>query len=90
MFSDVIGHKDVVERLKNVLRSGRIANAYIFSGPADVGKEFVAMSFAKALNCLSNEERGEDSCDECISCRKIDDGNHADVMVIRPASARLI
>lgn len=89
MFSDVIGHKDVLERLKNALRSGRIANAYIFAGPAEVGKELVAINFAKALNCLSNEERGEDSCDKCISCRKIDDGNHADVMVIRPEGARL-
>jgi DNA polymerase-3 subunit delta' len=86
MFSDVIGHKEVVDRLRNAIRSGRIANAYIFSGPADVGKEFVAINFAKALNCLSN---GEDSCDECISCRKIDDGNHADVMVIRPEGTRL-
>jgi DNA polymerase-3 subunit delta' len=86
MFSDVIGHKEVVERLKNTIRSGRIANAYIFCGPADVGKEFVAINFAKALNCLSN---GEDSCDKCISCRKIDDGNHADVMVIRPEGTRL-
>lgn len=86
MLSDVIGHKEIVERLKNALRSGRIANAYIFSGPPDVGKEFVAINFAKALNCLSN---GEDSCDKCISCRKIDDGNHADVMVIRPESTRL-
>lgn len=88
MFSDVIGHKDVLERLKNALRSGRIANAYIFSGPAEVGKELVAINFAKALNCLSNE-RGEDSCGKCISCRKIDDGNHADVMVIRPEGVRL-
>lgn len=86
MFSNVIGHKEVVERLRNAIRSGRIANAYIFSGPAGVGKEFVAINFAKALNCLSNDE---DSCDECISCRKIDDGNHTDVMVIRPEGTRL-
>lgn len=86
MFSHVIGHKEVVEKLKNALRSGRIANAYIFAGPEGVGKEFVAINFAKALNCLSH---GEVPCDECISCRKIDDHNHADVMVIRPESTRL-
>ncbi len=45
MFSDVIGHKEIVERLKNALRSGRIANAYIFSGPVGVGKEFVATNY---------------------------------------------
>ncbi len=86
MFSDVIGHKDVIERLKNALRSGRIANSYIFSGPVDVGKEFVAINFAKALNCLTD---GEDACDECISCRKIDDGNHPDVTVVRPEGKSL-
>jgi DNA polymerase-3 subunit delta' len=82
----VIGHKEVVERLKNALHSGRIANAYIFSGPSNVGKEFVAINFAKALNCLSE---GDDSCNECIACRKIDDGNYADVMMIRPEGTRL-
>lgn len=86
MFSDVIGHKEAVERLRKALRSGRIANSYIFSGPADVGKEFVAMNFAKALNCLSDDDV---PCDECISCRKIDDGNHPDVAVIRPEGTRL-
>jgi DNA polymerase-3 subunit delta' len=86
MFSDVIGHEEVLEKLKNALRSDRIANAYIFSGPDSVGKELVAMNFTKALNCLINRE---DPCDKCISCRKIDDENHADVMVIRPEGTRL-
>lgn len=86
MFSDVIGHKEVVEWLKSALRSGRIANSYIFSGPENIGKEFVAINFAKALNCISDNE---DSCDECISCRKIDDGNHPDIVVIRPQGTRL-
>ena len=86
MFSDVIGHKEVIESLKNALRSDRVANAYIFSGPEEVGKEFVAINLAKGLNCLSD---GEVPCDKCISCRKIDDGNHGDVMVIRPEGTRL-
>ena len=86
MFSDVIGHKETLERLKNALCSHRIANSYIFSGPTDIGKEFVAVNFAKALNCLSD---GEDSCDQCISCRKIDASNHPDVVVIRPEGARV-
>lgn len=86
MFSDVIGQSEVIEKLKSIIRSGRIANAYIFSGPDEIGKEFVAVNFAKALNCLSD---GEDACDKCISCRKIDDGNHADVRIIRPEGTRL-
>ena len=86
MFSDVIGHKEILEQLKNALSADRIANSYIFSGPAGVGKEFVAINFAKALNCLSD---GEDSCDKCISCRKINDSNHPDVVIIRPEGTRL-
>lgn len=86
MFSDVIGHSNVVEKLKNIIKSNRIANAYIFSGPSNVGKEFVATNFAKALNC---KEFNDDCCDKCVSCRKIDDGNHPDVRVIYPEGAKL-
>lgn len=86
MFSDVIGHSDVIDKLRNIMKSNRIANAYIFSGPSDVGKEFVAINFAKALNCT---EIKEDSCDRCVSCRRIDDGNHTDVRIIRPEGAKL-
>lgn len=86
MFSDLIGHNNIIESLKNVLRSGRVANAYIFAGPSNVGKELVALNFAKALNCLNNPD---DPCDRCISCKKIDDGNHADIMTIRPDGTRI-
>ena len=86
MFSHVIGHKEAIERLRSALRSGRIANSYIFSGPTGIGKEFVAINFAKALNCLANVD---DPCDECISCRKINDSNHPDVVIVRPEGARI-
>ena len=86
MFSDVIGHSDVIGNLKNIIKSGRIANAYIFAGPSDVGKELVAINFAKALNCT--EVKG-DFCDQCVSCRRINDGNHTDVRLIRPDGAKL-
>lgn len=86
MFSDVIGHSNVIDRLKNIIKSGRIANAYIFSGPSDVGKKFVAINFAKALNC---KEFKDDCCDKCVSCRRINDGNHSDVRIIRPDGTKL-
>jgi len=86
MFSDVIGHSDVIDRLKKIIKSERIANAYIFAGPSEVGKEFMAINFAKALNCT---EVIEDSCDKCVSCRRIDDGNHTDVRIIHPEGAKL-
>jgi len=86
MFADIIGHSDIIDKLRNIIKSNRIANAYIFAGPSDVGKEFVAINFAKALNCT---EVKEDSCDHCVSCRRIDDENHTDVRIIRPEGAKL-
>jgi len=86
MFSDVIGHDEVIKNLRNVIISHRIANGYIFSGPDEVGKELMAISFAKALNC---KEMEGDFCDKCVSCRRINDGNHTDVRVISPEGAKL-
>lgn len=86
MFNQIIGHNKNIELLQNILRTNKIANAYLFAGPPNIGKEFVAVSFAKALNCLQSEA---DACDECLSCRKIDDGNHPDVRIIRPEGAWL-
>jgi DNA polymerase-3 subunit delta' len=86
MFSDVIGHSEVIKNLKNAIASGRLANGYIFAGPDEVGKEFLAVSFAKALNC---KELVGDFCDKCVSCRRINDGNHTDVSIISPDGAKL-
>lgn len=84
MFSQIIGHNKNIELLQNILRTNRVANAYLFAGPPNIGKEFVAVNFAKAINCLELET---DACDRCLSCRKIDDGNHPDVWIIRPEGA---
>jgi DNA polymerase-3 subunit delta' len=84
MFTQVIGHHKNIELLQNILRTNKVANAYLFAGPPNIGKEFVAVNFAKALNCLESEP---DACDRCISCRKIDDSNHPDVQIIRPEGA---
>jgi len=84
MFNQIIGHNKNIELLQNILRTNKVSNAYLFAGPPNIGKEFVAVNFAKALNCLESEA---DACDRCISCRKIDDSNHPDVRIIRPEGA---
>jgi DNA polymerase-3 subunit delta' len=84
MFNQVIGHQKNIELLQNILRTDKIAAAYLFAGPPNIGKEFVALNFAKALNCLEAEA---DACGKCLSCRKIDDGNHPDMRIIRPEGA---
>lgn len=78
-FIDVIGQETAVRILQDELDSGRINHAYLFLGKDGVGKKTLAFQFAKALNC---QEKGEDSCDNCINCRRIDHFNHPDVKLI--------
>jgi DNA polymerase-3 subunit delta' len=81
-FKDIRGNKEAVSFLRESASSGRVANAYIFSGQEGIGKTFTALAFAKAINCLSPD--GDLSCDRCPSCKKIDSSNHPDVFVISP------
>lgn len=72
-----------VEILQRSLQRGRLAHAYLFVGDRGAGKADAARELAKAVNC----ERGkDDACDACLSCRKIDSGNHPDVQWVRPES----
>ncbi|MBL7995370.1 DNA polymerase III subunit gamma/tau [bacterium] len=86
-FDDVIGQEHITTTLKNAIESGRIAHAYIFSGPRGVGKTTTARIFAKAINC----EKGGPTvtpCNECLSCTEITGGRSLDVLEIDGASNR--
>jgi len=86
-FQAIIGNERAIGLLTSSIEQGRVAHAYLFAGPAGVGKGLVAREFAKALNC----ERGETRpCDDCVTCRKIDHGTHPDVLWFRPAGAMRI
>lgn len=80
-FSDIIGHDHNIEILRRSIEKGRLHHAYIFSGPDGVGKRLMALSLAKALNCT---ETTTDFCGHCISCKKIEGGNHPGVRVVEP------
>ncbi|HTZ39887.1 MAG TPA: DNA polymerase III subunit gamma/tau [Syntrophales bacterium] len=86
VFEDVIGQDHVVTTLRNAIRLGRVAHAFIFSGPRGVGKTSVARILAKALNC----EKGpsEIPCNVCTNCREITEGTSMDVREIDGASNR--
>ena len=80
-FSHILGQEKAIAVLRNALRNDRVPQAYLFSGYEGVGKKFSASMLAKALNC---REKEDDACDICISCHKIDSGNHPDVRIIEP------
>ena len=84
MEQPIVGHEQIITQLHHAFRSNRIAGAYLFVGPASVGKETVAIHFAKSINCL---EFGESACGDCISCRKTDVGNHPDTQIVSPSGA---
>ena len=83
-FDEVIGQKHIIETLKNSIKSGRFAHAYLFSGTRGVGKTTVARLLAKALSC-ENLKDGE-PCNQCESCKSINNSSMVDVQEIDGAS----
>ena len=75
----VIGQSKAVNSLKRGIAERRLSHAYIFAGPQHVGKMTLAINFAQALNCLSEDK----PCGECHTCHRIASGNHPDIQVIR-------
>src|SRR5262245_60093186 len=85
-FDEVVGQEHVGQALRNAIRSGRVAHAYLFTGARGVGKPSTARIFAKALNC-PNAVDGV-PCNECDVCRAIAAGADIDVLEIDGASNR--
>ncbi|MBP3395415.1 MAG: DNA polymerase III subunit gamma/tau, partial [Lentisphaeria bacterium] len=83
-FSDMVGQEHIARTLKNAIRTGHIAHAYLFVGPRGIGKTTSARIFAKALNCKRPVD-GE-SCCECSSCKSIADETNVDIIEIDAAT----
>ena len=76
-FKAVIGQEHLKEHLQNAIAGGKVSHAYLIEGEIGSGKEFIAKTFVRILQC----ERGrEEACGECRSCKQIDSKNHPDVI----------
>ncbi|MFZ5646181.1 MAG: DNA polymerase III subunit delta' [Bacillota bacterium] len=82
LLGDIIGHGEIIKNLRGALASGRVAHAYLFSGPEGVGKRTTALAFAAALMC--NRPIDGAGCGECDGCRRVAREVHPDVLVIGP------
>jgi DNA polymerase III subunit delta' len=86
-FRTLIAQDKAKELLQRSCRRQRLSHAYLFRGPAGVGKKRAALAFAAAVNCASPER--EDACGRCSSCRKFRSGNHPDFLTLFPEGAAI-
>jgi DNA polymerase-3 subunit gamma/tau len=87
-FGEVLGQEPIARTLVHAIESGRIAHAYLFSGPRGIGKTSMARILAKALCCQRSEGPTAEPCGECEVCRGVARGDDLDVIEIDGASNR--
>ena len=84
-FDSVVGQAALTTTLKNAVKSGKLAHAYLFCGPRGVGKTTCARIFAKAINCQNPTAEGE-ACNECESCKAFNEQRSYNIFELDAAS----
>ena len=84
-FDTVVGQEALTTTLKNAVKSGKLAHAYLFCGPRGVGKTTCARIFAKAINCQHPTAEGE-ACNECESCQSFNEQRSLNIFELDAAS----
>lgn len=77
----MLGHNKQWKFLQNSHKMGRLSHAYLFHGPARIGKKFCAIEFIKFLNCLDEKDR---PCGKCRACADIEKGIFPDFTLVEP------
>ena len=83
-FCDVVGHKELKEKLVRAVDEGRVSHAQLFSGRSGYGTLPLALAYAQYVNCTDRREG--DSCGRCASCRKMAALEHADLHFVMPVT----
>jgi DNA polymerase-3 subunit delta' len=87
-FEDVLGHQAVKERLGRMAFSGRLGSAYLFLGPAGVGRVRTALAWAQTLNCLQPQAGYPYACGTCRPCRAIAKRQFPDLFIMEPLEGK--
>ncbi|MDF2670475.1 MAG: ATPase [Paenibacillus sp.] len=85
-FQMIAGQERVKQLLQNSLRHSKVSHAYIFAGPSGTGRRQMARTFAQAIYC---ETLQDDACGTCLSCRKVEHGNHPELFWVEPDGASI-
>ncbi len=84
-------NENILKRFAALEKKGLLAHAYLFTGPAHIGKAATALAVARFLNCENKKESGETYfCGRCPTCLKINSGNHPDVHILQVAPGESI
>src|SRR5919201_4940533 len=84
-FTHIQGQESAVATLRNALARDRLAHAYVFIGPAGVGKRLTALTLAQAVLCTDKPREG---CGICPSCASVAAGTHPDLILVAPETGK--
>ncbi len=84
-FNTVVGQQHITTTLKNAIKNGQLAHAFLFCGPRGVGKTTCARILAKTINCENLQSDGE-ACNHCNSCRSFNEGISLNIHELDAAS----
>jgi len=85
-FKDIVGQKQIKQKLINNINLGRISHAQLFLGPEGSGKLALAIAYARYLTCINKQE--DDACGTCSSCLKVTKLAHPDINFFYPVASK--